>query len=259
MNQIIPLVVSLLLISCAGTRGALLLAGGGELPPSFFKNSLALAAAAESKILIFPQASSRAEAGTEAAKLWTEAGADQVWIANLNKTQETRELIKEADILWFSGGSQLQLLERLQKAALIPAIQNRHQQGTVVGGTSAGAAAMGKIVISGNPEPGPYIPGAMARHQGLSLCPTLIIDQHFTQRKRNNRLTTAVIDNPSHLGIGISEGTILLIRGRTAKAIGKGPVHVFDGRQAKISNNKNQQAARGIHLSILQNGDSISW
>ena len=118
---------------------------------------------------------------------------------------------------------------------------------------------MGKIVISGEPSPGAFIRGAMEAHEGLGLCPGLIIDQHFTQRNRNHRLLTAVLDNPERVGVGISEGTFFTVRGRRGKVLGLGPVHIYDARKAKIMGIGPRQSAEKIQLSILQAGESFSW
>ncbi len=249
----------LLLLSCAGNPGTLVLAGGGKLPDSLFRQSLAACGTNSPIVLIFPQASSREEAGSEVTHAWTAAGAQGVSVADLSNPDAVASQILEADILWFSGGSQLKLIEELDNAHLVHAIKSRHQQGAIVGGTSAGAAAMGKIVISGEPSPGPFTRGAMEAHEGLGLCPGLIIDQHFIQRNRNHRLLTAVMDNPRHVGVGISEGTIFRVRGRHGEVLGSGPVHIYDARKAKIIGSGPLQSAERIQLSILQAGESYSW
>jgi cyanophycinase len=249
----------LLLLSCAGNQGTLVLAGGGKLPDSLFRQSLAACGTDSPIVLVFPQASSREKAGSEGTHAWTAAGALGVSIADLSNPDTVASQILAADILWFSGGSQLKLIKELDDAHLVHAIKRRHHQGAIVGGTSAGAAAMGKIVISGEPSPGPFTRGAMEAHEGLGLCPGLIIDQHFTQRNRNHRLLTAVMDNPRHVGVGISEGTIFRVRGRQGEVLGAGPVHIYDARKAKIMGSGPRQSAERIQLSILQAGESYSW
>ena len=86
-----------------------------------------------------------------------------------------------------------------------------------------------------------------------------IIDQHFTQRNRNHRLLTAVMDNPRSVGVGISEGTIFTVRGRRGKVLGLGPVHIYDARKAKIMGSGPRQSAERIQLPSLHGGDSFSW
>jgi cyanophycinase len=64
---------------------------------------------------------------------------------------------------------------------------------------------------------------------GLGLAPHLVIDQHFSQRDRMGRLTTAVLYCPDRIGIGVDEDTALILRGdHTAEVIGAGSVTILD-------------------------------
>ena len=45
--------------------------------------------------------------------------------------------------------------------------------------------------------------------EGLGLLDSVIVDQHFIVRSRNNRLLAAVLDNPKLEGIGIDESTAI--------------------------------------------------
>ena len=89
----------------------------------------------------------------------------------------------------------------------------------VVAGTSAGATALGQEMILGDdaadqPRTGP----------GLGLLPQAVVDMHFTQRQRLPRLVTAVRQRPSLLGIGIDEGTAILVCRRRFEVLGTGTV-----------------------------------
>lgn len=246
-----------LLCSCAQTSGTLLIAGGGPLPTDFFERALAEVAAPSPAVLVFPQASALEDTGARSAAAWAKAGAATTWVAKLEHPAELLKQINSADLIWFTGGSQLKLVKALRTAQLISPIQLRLHQGVAIGGTSAGAAAMGELMISGPPDPAPYFKGAMPTHPGLGLCPGLLIDQHFMQRNRNHRLLTAVLDNPTQVGVGISESTILVLRGKTAEVWGKGPVHIYDARAAQIENPDDRLSGRNLNLSLLQVGEKF--
>lgn len=51
----------------------------------------------------------------------------------------------------------------------------------------------------------------------------VILDQHFIERRRQNRLASAVLENPTHLGIGIGEATAIWVHNTTVfQVIGDG-------------------------------------
>jgi cyanophycinase len=66
---------------------------------------------------------------------------------------------------------------------------------------------------------------------GLGLLPGTIVDQHFVKRQRENRLFALVLAHPEELGVGIDEGTALLVEdGRRGSVVGDGVVMLVDGR-----------------------------
>lgn len=80
---------------------------------------------------------------------------------------------------------------------------------------------MSRVMITGgNPEP------KIAR--GFDLVPGAIIDQHFRARAREPRLRRAVQLNPGLVGVGVDEGTALVLTGTRAAVLGAGGVTVID-------------------------------
>src|SRR5262249_9215201 len=62
--------------------------------------------------------------------------------------------------------------------------------------------------------------------RGLDLLPGAVIDQHFRQRDRQARLRGVLEKNPGLFGVGIDEGTALVVRGRQMRVIGDSTVTV---------------------------------
>ncbi len=62
---------------------------------------------------------------------------------------------------------------------------------------------------------------------GLDLLPGAIIDQHFSQRQRYERLASAVQQHPDRVGIGIDESTGLVVSQKRARVLGAGSVYVY--------------------------------
>ena len=70
-----------------------------------------------------------------------------------------------------------------------------------------------------------------SRISSSATSPDTIIDSHFNERGRINRLLTVLAQNSQILGLGIDENTALDVRaGRPYGVIGSGAVTVLDGR-----------------------------
>jgi cyanophycinase len=63
-----------------------------------------------------------------------------------------------------------------------------------------------------------------------------VVDQHFTQRKREARLAGVLKTQPKLLGIGIDESTAIVVQNKTARVLGSGLVYFsVDGQKAGVS------------------------
>ena len=47
-----------------------------------------------------------------------------------------------------------------------------------------------------------------------------LVDQHFIQRMRMNRLISTAIENPEKISIGIDESTAIMVENDSAKVVG---------------------------------------
>jgi cyanophycinase len=96
---------------------------------------------------------------------------------------------------------------------------------------------------------------------GLGVITRLIIDQHFSQRKRLGRLLTAVAIEPTKLGVGIDEDTAIVYYGSgEIEVIGSGQVFVVDGSKAVAHGLSETDPAatfslQGALLHVLTAGD----
>lgn len=84
-------------------------------------------------------------------------------------------------------------------------IEFQYEKGAVIGGTSAGAAVMTATMLTGerrtasgriNEDPNAVALRSTEVTLGFGLLPGAIIDQHFSRRSRDNRLVSAILDNP---------------------------------------------------------------
>lgn len=204
-----------------GVKGALLTVGGGTIPEDA-QQAFRTLVGDNGTVAILPDAS---DSPDEAAKQATE------WLENSGFSDAAKLLVvKAADAssiealatvrgVWICGGQQQRLADAWKSTNIEEKLLSILERGGVVGGTSAGAAILSKVMIAGG-NPMPDI------SKGWDLLPGAIIDQHFSERQRLPRLQTAVSNNSDCVGFGIDEGTALLCRGRMLKILGDGTVTV---------------------------------
>ncbi len=230
MKFIFCLALLIPLISFAQTK--LLLIGGGSRPEQAMREFVQLAQGTQSHILIIPWASQSLE-GAEKIKLeFTNYGAKKIEIiphelspADLIQLQEK---IRLSTGIFFTGGNQNSLMASIKKFQLIDLIKNKFQQGTMIGGTSAGTAIMSDPMLNGEANLEVIDGAQVGLTEGLGLLPAkVIVDQHFIVRGRFNRLAGLILDGKGDTGVAVDENTSLLIFGNTARVIGPTQVLIF--------------------------------
>lgn len=203
-----------------GIDGNLVICGGGELPPTVRNAFFTLAGGEDARIVVILTASEWADE-PESAEMyapWKEMGAAQVTLLHTRDRAKADDEafcapLREATAVWFGGGDQVLLAEAYLGTRVERELSNVLARGGSIGGTSAGAAIMSRVMIAGgNPYP------QMAT--GLDLLPGAIVDQHFLARNRSPRLWKALQRNPGCFGVGIDEGTALIVTRRTMTVAG---------------------------------------
>lgn len=232
--------------------------GGGGTPEVVLRAMVEEARRTSEKVhvAILPQASRRENAGEGSVELWENAGADEATIVPLEEPERAKQQLESAQIIWMPGGSQNRLLESLTEAGVVETIRALHRRGTLVGGTSAGAAILSERMMTGDADLESVRAGATETVPGLALCPGVIIDQHFHRRRRFNRLLSAVLDQPRLRGIGIDERTAVVFHSQGITVLGESSVLVLDATDAKTSRSPDDghQGATGVRLELLTAG-----
>ena len=171
------------------------------------------------------------------------------------------DMLADAKAVFFTGGDQLKITTRLGGTALLERIEEIYKRGGIIGGTSAGATAIGEMMLVGSPSEGICKLIDVRMTPGLGLVKNMIIDQHFSERGRIRRLLGAVAQNPSMLGIGIDEDTAIVVESDgTFHALGSGAVYVVDGHDLSYTNISEVSFNRamsvfGAKLHVLSSGD----
>lgn len=150
--------------------------------------------------------------------------------------------------LWLTGGDQQRLCKCLR--GLVRSIVERHADGLTVGGTSAGASALSTTMITGGEE-------SMVHESDVSVSTGLglidaIVDQHFVQRGRIDRLVAALqVQRDTTVGIGIDEATAVVeFHGRLIVR-GLGSVVVLDSSHAGFPAHGDRIAVEHSDLNLL--------
>jgi cyanophycinase len=235
-------------------KGTLVAVGGGTTTP-VARRVLELAGGESARVLIIPQASSHPDAGASSAAMWRDLGAKQITVLDL-KNGDAVKAVQAADLIWMSGGDQNRLTKALEPTQVPEEIRARFRAGAVVGGTSAGAAVLSQVMITGEAELDRIRRGATQTADGLGLWSRTIVDQHFVRRQRFNRLLSAVLDRPNLVGVGVDESTAAIVRGSKIEVTGAGQVLIIDARKSQVPAGKvgDLSAATGLQLHVLTSG-----
>jgi cyanophycinase len=178
------------------------------------------------------------------------------WLA-LTDAAAARQAVESAAFVWFPGGDQNKLMKAFEGTGVASVIARRYQAGAVVGGTSAGAAAISAVMLTGDADLQSITVGATKTAPGLGLWPQAIVDQHHLKRQRQSRLISVVLEHPTLVGVGIDERTAVIVSsGRQAEVVGESTVLVFDARKATVEARQVGQhaAAQGMTLHVLTAG-----
>jgi cyanophycinase len=236
-------------------KGSLVAIGGGETTAVITERILELTGSKQPKVAVL--ATANPEYGPSAVAGWKRRGLEQVTLLNPQQPAAAIKTLRDSDLIWFPGGLQGVFMNGIRGTEIAAAIRTRYREGAVIAGSSAGAAVMGKTMIGGISDLNSLkVGGAPYLQNGLGLWPEVVIDQHFLQKGRFNRLALAVIDHPDLLGVGIDEETAVVVKGRQFEVIGDNNVTVIDGRSASRETlvKGEPAAARNLKIHVLRAG-----
>jgi cyanophycinase len=218
-------------------RGNLMPIGGGEDKENdclILKEFVRLAGGEKAHILVLTTATdSPEESAKEYIEVFGRLGAKKIESMDVSTRMDAMrpqccEMVERASGIFFTGGDQLNITSLMGGTDLQKAILHSYENGTIVAGTSAGAAMMGNsMIVSGDSDENPRM-GAVEMAAGTDLIVGCIIDTHFSQRGRHGRLLAAIAHQPQDIGFGVDENTAMVISKNKFKVIGEGAVTVID-------------------------------
>ncbi len=262
------------LFAASAPKGRLFIIGGGDWPEDFPKRFVDLARGfGTGRIVIFPMASGAPEetAAEEAAE-FKKAGAPDVVVSILTREQAlepgSAAILDGAGGVFFSGGDQARLTAVLLDTPVHEKLREIYERGAVIGGTSAGAAVMSEVMITGDEvrkvEEGREFETLQAHNvittRGFGFIREAIVDQHFVTRKRYNRIFSLLAEHSDLFGIAIDESTAILVEsGERFEVIGLKQVIICDPAKASYRIRPDGAIAfTGIVLHALIAGDMFN-
>jgi cyanophycinase len=259
--------IFLLISNIAFATGEKVLIGGGKRAPSILKKMIELTG--DKPILLVPLASEIPDEIVLAIKNeFANLGFNKVEGYNCkaeNIDDETcLNQIKNAGLIFFTGGDQNRLLKAFKNSKALLLIQDLHRNVTHLAGTSAGTAIMSEVMLTGSPL-APYTefdgirPNLVETTWGFGFVKKIIIDQHFLKRGRENRLISTVLDHPQLIGVGIDEATAVLIHpDESFDVVGDSSVMIVDGRKSQIKIKNDRYQVKNLKIDLLSAGESFS-
>ncbi len=226
---------------------------------------LGLCGGVEANIVVLPHASSvPAEVAQDFVETLRNLGVSEAKIRVVMPGEKLS--LDGADGVFMLGGDQSRLVDLLGKEG-VAELKRAFLRGVLIGGTSAGAACIGEMMISGGMTDGSTDVSTLATRDGLGLASGLVVDTHFDERKRQPRPPAAmnVALNEGYgllTGVGLDEDTGVLIEFRRhgaprCKTYGEGHVWVYEpkGRCARVVKHRRHRTVRGIVESKYARGE----
>ncbi|MEX2272903.1 MAG: cyanophycinase [Vicinamibacterales bacterium] len=224
-------------------KGTLVIVGGGTLDGTgIMERFIQLAGGPNARIVVVPTAagnrnrdgSVRPYKEEEVIAGWLRRGVKQVTMLHTHdpKVADADAFVRhlrDATGVWFNGGRQWNIVDSYANTLAYREFHKVLERGGVIGGSSAGATIQGDYLVRGaiagpqimmTPEP--------EHERGFNFLRRTAIDQHINARNRWDDLIPVIQKYPNLLGIGLSEGTAVIVTGDTFEVMGKWKVAVHD-------------------------------
>jgi cyanophycinase len=224
-------------------KGALVIVGGGATEGTgIVERFIQLAGGAEKKFIIVPTAggnknpdgSVRPYDEAQVIASWVKRGLKRVRMLHTHdpKVADTDAFVqelKDADAVWFNGGRQWNIVDSYAGTRTLQEFHKLLERGGVIAGSSAGATIQGEYLVRGDTSGAAVMMTQEPAHQeAFRFLRRTAIDQHINARNRWDDLIPVIQKFPNLLGLGLSEGTAIVVTGDRFEVMGKWKVAVHD-------------------------------
>ncbi|SHG43975.1 cyanophycinase [Flavobacterium segetis] len=253
-------------------KGNLFIIGGGNRSDELMNQLISIADLKQKDyIVVLPMSSEEPDSAyiyfkNQMKKLVT----NRIIMLNFDKNDANNKILNDslqkAKLIFISGGDQTRFMNVVNNTLLYGTIHKAYKNGSMIAGTSAGAAVMCEHMITGNQKLETKYTSTfdnirydnLETSQGLGLVKNVIIDQHFLKRNRYNRLLTALVEYPDHIGIGIDESTAIIVRNKKIEIAGESEVVVIKNPKRIIKSNKrNLVSIKSLEMAIYTEGQKF--
>ncbi len=249
------------------SKGTLVIEGGGDRIAPILQAIINYGGGVDNaKILVVPFASGIAEqTGIKQSTEFIALGcknSDYIYCSKDSvDAQSSLKKLEGVTAIFFSGGDQSTLCSFLNGTKFLEKIRDIYKNGGVVSGTSAGAAIMSRVMLTGQSKSDTsstgnfnyYKANDVVTSNGFAFLDNIVIDQHFVVRSRYTRLLNVLLDNPRLRGIGIDEESAIVVKSdNTIDVVGDGKVIIYEPYKRL----ENSNTGTSFKLSILSAGDT---
>jgi cyanophycinase len=228
-------------------KGTLILIGGGSLKDTgILETFLRLAGGKDARLVVVPTAGGNKNADgrirvydqNKVVAPWKNRGFKQVRMLHTHypkvaDTEEFAAALTDATAVWFDGGRQWNLVDSYRNTRTHRAFHKVLERGGVIAGSSAGATIQGDYLVRGAVAGPDIVMTPEKEHErGLNFLRKTAIDQHINTRMRWDDLIPVIKKYPELLGLGLSEGTAIVVKGDRFEVMGAWKVTVHDNQKA---------------------------
>lgn len=224
-------------------RGTLVIVGGGPTNNTgIIEKFIQLAGGPDANFIIVPTAGGnktadgkiRAYKEEDVVASWKKRGLKNVKLlhthdSKIADTEEFAKPLREANAVWFDGGRQWNIVDSYANTLTYKEFHKVLERGGVIGGSSAGATIQGSYLARGAVAGPDIMMTTEPEHQsGFGFLRRSAIDQHINTRLRWDDLIPVIKKYPDLLGIGLSEGTAIIVKGDQFEVMGAWKVAIHD-------------------------------
>lgn len=274
-------VIAIIILACTNAsfaqnekslpKGNLFIMGGGDRNKNLMQQLMKTAAmGSKDYIVVLPMSSEEPDTSFFYIKQDFDSVSNSPIVSfnfTANKVNNTRWLdsLQHAKLIFITGGDQSRFMKAVLNTPVFKIIHDAYNNGATIAGTSAGAAVMSKLMITGNQLRGDteYHPtfdrlwkSNIEFQEGLGLLDSVIVDQHFIVRSRYNRLLSALAEYPAYTCIGVDEATAIIVHQNKITVAGESEVIVLKHPQ-QLSIDKGLIKFKDVEMSIYTGGDNF--
>jgi cyanophycinase len=228
-------------------KGTLILIGGGSLKDTgILETFLRLAGGKEAQLVVVPTAGGNKNADgrvrvydqDKVVAPWKNRGFKNVRMLHTHDpkvadTEKFAAALTDATAVWFDGGRQWNLVDSYMHTRTHRAFHKLLERGGVIAGSSAGATIQGDYLVRGAVAGPDIVMTPEKEHErGFNFLRKTAIDQHINTRRRWDDLIPVIKKYPDLLGLGLSEGTAIVVKGDRLEVLGVWKVAVHDNHKA---------------------------